>query len=157
MSKRGENIYKRKDGRWEARYIFSYNADGKAKYKYLYARTYAEVKTKLIRVQNSIETKVEAEKIRDREKYEFDYLVFRNQKEFCDERAAKLGSPKLIVDVSNIKNPIIKGLKKIFGTAQLLKRENIKIVHIIAKSCHFISDIYGNFFMLIYTYIFINI
>lgn len=70
----------------------------------------------------------------DREKYEFDYLVFRNQKEFCDERAAKLGSPKLIVDVSNIKNPIIKGLKKIFGTAQLLKRENIKIVHIDAST-----------------------
>lgn len=71
MARTGENIYKRKDGRWEARYISSYNADGKAKYKYLYARTYAEVKTKLIRVQNSVETKVEAEKIRDREKYEF--------------------------------------------------------------------------------------
>lgn len=70
----------------------------------------------------------------DREKYEFDYLVFRNQKEFCDERAAKLGSPKLIVDVSDIKNPIIKGMKKIFGTAQLLKRENIKIVHIDAST-----------------------
>lgn len=71
MARTDENIYKRKDGRWEARYISSYNADGKAKYKYLYARTYAEVKTKLIRVQNSVETKVEAEKIRDREKYEF--------------------------------------------------------------------------------------
>lgn len=71
MARTGENIYKRKDGRWETRYISSYNADGKAKYKYLYARTYAEVKAKLIRVQNSVETKVEAEKIRDREKYEF--------------------------------------------------------------------------------------
>ncbi len=70
MARTGENIYKRKDGRWEARYISSYNADGKAKYKYLYARTYAEVKMKLIRMQNSVETKVEAEIIKDREKYE---------------------------------------------------------------------------------------
>lgn len=70
----------------------------------------------------------------DREKYEFDYLVFRNQKEFCDERAAKLGSPKLIVDVSGIKNPIFKGVKKVIGTAQLLKRENIKIVHVDAST-----------------------
>ena len=70
----------------------------------------------------------------DREKYEFDYLVFRNQKEFCDERAAKLGSPKLIVDVSSIKNPIFKGMKKVLGTAQLLKRENIKIVHVDAST-----------------------
>ena len=71
MARKGENIYKRKDGRWEARYIFSYNSDGKAKYKYLYARTYSEVKAKLIRGQNSIEIKTVAEKVTDREKYEF--------------------------------------------------------------------------------------
>ena len=33
MSKHGENIYRRKDGRWEARYIFMRLPDGKAKYK----------------------------------------------------------------------------------------------------------------------------
>lgn len=71
MARKGENIYKRKDGRWEARYIFSYNADGKAKYKYLYARTYSEVKAKLIKEQNTIEIKTVVEKITDREKYEF--------------------------------------------------------------------------------------
>ena len=36
MSKRGENIYKRKDGRWEGRYIKERSADGKAKYAYVY-------------------------------------------------------------------------------------------------------------------------
>ena len=71
MARTGENIYKRKDGRWEARYISSYNADGKAKYTYLYARTYAEVKTKLIRNQNLVETKLESEKNNNGEKYEF--------------------------------------------------------------------------------------
>lgn len=31
MPRRGENIYKRKDGRWEGRYIKNYTADTKAK------------------------------------------------------------------------------------------------------------------------------
>ena len=48
MPKKGENIYKRKDGRWEGRYIRGYHADGKAKYAYVYGKTYADVKQKLI-------------------------------------------------------------------------------------------------------------
>lgn len=46
MPRRGENIRKRSDGRWEARYIRGYKPDGKAQYGYLYARTYLEVKRK---------------------------------------------------------------------------------------------------------------
>lgn len=45
MSRRGENIFKRKDGRWEARYIHHYE-NGQAKYRFLYGRTYAEAKEK---------------------------------------------------------------------------------------------------------------
>ena len=45
--RRGENIYKRKDGRWEGRYIASRDAKGKACYRSIYAKTYAEVKEKL--------------------------------------------------------------------------------------------------------------
>lgn len=41
MPRRGENIYKRKDGRWEARVL---EPDGK--YRYVYAKTYKEVKEK---------------------------------------------------------------------------------------------------------------
>ncbi len=48
MSKKGENIYKRKDGRWEARYISCYNSEGKAKYGYCYAKTYREAKEKAL-------------------------------------------------------------------------------------------------------------
>ena len=51
MSKKGENIYKRKDGRWEGRYIKFYDGLGKAKYGYLYGKTYGEVKAKLQDVQ----------------------------------------------------------------------------------------------------------
>lgn len=47
MSKKGENIYKRKDGRWEARYIKGYRTNGTAHYGYCYARTYLEVKEKV--------------------------------------------------------------------------------------------------------------
>lgn len=52
MSRRGENIYKRSDGRWEGRYISSRNAFGKAVYRSVYAPTYGEVKTKLKKCQS---------------------------------------------------------------------------------------------------------
>ncbi len=41
MSKRGENIHKRKDGRWEARILID------DKYKSIYAKSYSEIKSKL--------------------------------------------------------------------------------------------------------------
>ena len=47
MSKRGENIYKRKDNRWEGRYIKEYDDNGKARFGYIYAKSYREVKEKL--------------------------------------------------------------------------------------------------------------
>ena len=47
MSKRGENIYKRKDGRYEGRFIKGYDSQGKAIKCSVYAKTYAEVKSKL--------------------------------------------------------------------------------------------------------------
>lgn len=53
MSKKGENIYKRKDGRWEGRYILAHDFTGKAKYGYVYAKTYTEVKKKLLERQTT--------------------------------------------------------------------------------------------------------
>ena len=44
MPRRGENIRKRKDGRWEGRFIKGYAPDGKAKYGYVYAPTYAQAR-----------------------------------------------------------------------------------------------------------------
>ncbi len=61
MPRRGENIYKRKDGRWEGRYIKSRSATGKAIYGYVYAHTYKETKEKLtarISVQNESTVKI---------------------------------------------------------------------------------------------------
>lgn len=48
MSKKGENIYKRKDNRWEGRYKKGRKIDGKIKYGYIYGKTYKEVKEQLI-------------------------------------------------------------------------------------------------------------
>ena len=45
MPRRGENIRKRKDGRWEARYISCYQ-DGKAQYTSVYGVSYSETKKK---------------------------------------------------------------------------------------------------------------
>lgn len=47
MPRKGENIYKRKDGRWEGRYIKDRTLDGKAIYGYLYAHSYFDLKSKM--------------------------------------------------------------------------------------------------------------
>ena len=47
MPRMGENIRKRKDGRYEGRYADGYKADGTVKYRSLYGKTYSEVKQKL--------------------------------------------------------------------------------------------------------------
>ena len=47
LPKTGENIYKRKDGRWKGRFISGRRQDGRAKYTSVYARTYAAAKAKL--------------------------------------------------------------------------------------------------------------
>lgn len=48
MPRKGENIYKRKDGRWEARYIYSFKEDGSPRYRSIYAADYLTVKKKQI-------------------------------------------------------------------------------------------------------------
>ena len=46
MPRRGRNIYKRKDGRWEARYAVGRNEEGKTIYASVYGTSYREVKEK---------------------------------------------------------------------------------------------------------------
>ena len=58
MARTGENIYKRKDGRWEARYIYEYDAYGKAKYRSVYGKSRKEAKEKrLLLIHESIKGK----------------------------------------------------------------------------------------------------
>lgn len=56
MPRKGENIYKRKDGRWEGRYIKG-RKDGKTQYGVVYARSYQDVKEKLDEAKKIVEKK----------------------------------------------------------------------------------------------------
>lgn len=51
---KGENIFKRKDGRWEARYIKGYEPSGKIKYGYCYGKTYKTAKEKVTAARASV-------------------------------------------------------------------------------------------------------
>lgn len=44
MPRRGENIYKRKDGRWEGRYVIGKKENGKTAFASVYGKKYTEVK-----------------------------------------------------------------------------------------------------------------
>lgn len=48
MAKHGENIYKRKDGRYEGRYVIGKTAKGKTRFGYIYGHRYADVKMALL-------------------------------------------------------------------------------------------------------------
>lgn len=54
MARRGDNIHKRKDGRWEGRYKNGFRADGSARYSSVYAHSYSECKSKLTEAQSPL-------------------------------------------------------------------------------------------------------
>ena len=56
MARKGDNIRKRKDGRWEARYITSYDINGKAIYKSIYSTKYLDIKKEKIKRENQLNT-----------------------------------------------------------------------------------------------------
>lgn len=61
MPRRGENIYKRKDGRWEGRYIKCYDENNKAFYGSVYAHSYSEVKQKLSQAKKEVQNQTAAD------------------------------------------------------------------------------------------------
>lgn len=68
MSRRGDNIHKRKDGRWEGRYKAGTNENGKAIYRSIYSKSYAECRAKLERCKNkqiTVQTKQSIVKFKD--------------------------------------------------------------------------------------------
>lgn len=59
MARKGSNIYKRKDGRYEGRVPVGYRENGSLKYKSVYARTLSEVREKMaqfysVRQENTV-------------------------------------------------------------------------------------------------------
>ena len=62
MPRKGENIFKRKDGRWEGRYIKGRNGN-KAVYGYVFGKSYLEVKQKKIGLAKGLIESGQAKKI----------------------------------------------------------------------------------------------
>ena len=54
MPRRGENIYRRRDGRWEGRYIRGRKENGRADYASVYGASYADVRAKLTAKRNAV-------------------------------------------------------------------------------------------------------
>lgn len=75
MSKKGENIYKRKDNRWEARYLKGHRPDGSPQYGYCYGKTYREAKQKLSEAKVALLTGQAVSKAANRKSFAY----------YCDE------------------------------------------------------------------------
>lgn len=80
MPKRGENIRKRKDGRWEGRFIQGYKPDGKAKYSSVYGKSYLETKKKLVQTIEKRKFEVLPDKCRSVSFREVLFLWLNNSK-----------------------------------------------------------------------------
>ena len=59
MPRKGENIYKRKDGRWEGRYKKGRKENGQLKYGYIYGKTYGDVKHRLYTYKQKYQTLIQ--------------------------------------------------------------------------------------------------
>lgn len=59
QSVRGDNIYYRKDGRWEGRYAIGRKSNGRLKYGYVYGKTYQIVQEKLLPLKQQSERMME--------------------------------------------------------------------------------------------------
>ena len=63
MARRGENIYRRKDGRYEGRYVIGKKNNGQTKFGYVYGYQYAEVRNALLLKRASIMGNASSESI----------------------------------------------------------------------------------------------
>ncbi len=54
MARHGENIYKRKDGRYEGRYVIGKTPSGKTRFGYVYSHQYSDVRRLLIQKKSEL-------------------------------------------------------------------------------------------------------
>lgn len=70
----------------------------------------------------------------DRNRVNFDYLVYRNQEEYNESRALALGGRKLIASNTDGKNGLMRFWLKFYRTYKILKKENPDAFHINAST-----------------------
>lgn len=113
MARRGENIRKRTDGRWEGRYIEAYLSDGKAVYRSVYGKTYTETKEKLSLNKNlcnqNISNKISMEEL---------FREWLNIKENSIKQSSQV-TYRYFIDLHFI--PYFKGVKAMYLTSELVQ------------------------------------
>lgn len=67
-------------------------------------------------------------------KIQFDYLVFRDHKEFFEDEVLSYGARKQIIDTENIRNVLYKVIWKEKQMISLFKREKYDVVHVDAST-----------------------
>lgn len=77
---------------------------------------------------------VTIQKLLNPQKIKFDYLVFRDRKEFLEDQAIALGGTKQIVNTENMHNVAIKLVKKFSGMVYLFRKEQYDVVHVDAST-----------------------
>lgn len=68
------------------------------------------------------------------DKIQFDYLVFRDKKEFLEDEALSYGGRKQIIDTENFHNTFYKVIWKEIEMVKLFKREQYDFVHVDAST-----------------------
>lgn len=66
-----------------------------------------------------------------KDKYRYDYMVYRNQKEVNEHRAIELGGRKLVAEEGHFKRlKPVNRLIKMFHIMQLCRREHVEMLHL---------------------------
>ena len=77
---KGENIFKRKDGRWEARYIKGRTAERKIIYGFVYGKTYKEAKEKQAKARNTLKISTKINEYADGKRFDYYTDLWLNNK-----------------------------------------------------------------------------
>lgn len=146
MPKRGENIHKRKDGRWEARYIKDRKENGKAIYGYVYAKTYRDVKNKLYNIliekdkeSNTVELKFD-EVIEQWLAYKQNFVKQSTYNKYINTYSNYIQKPLESYYINQIDEKLIQNFvlilskKKNYRTNESLSISTLRIVVYIIKS-----------------------
>lgn len=70
----------------------------------------------------------------DREKVNFDYLVYKDEKEYNEDRAIALGGKKLVASNTDAKNAFMKFWLKFYRSYKIFKKEKPDAFHINAST-----------------------
>ena len=85
MPRKGENIHKRTDGRWEGRYKMGRKDDGSILYGFIYGKSYKEVKDKLIEYKYKYSQYYKPKKKEKEKEATYDGTVFDFSVEYMRE------------------------------------------------------------------------